>query len=230
MKRYLITGASRGIGRAIALRVAAPDVMLLLHGRDTVALAETCRLLEAHDSHPTKLIHDLATIRGVENLIAQVGHVPIDLLVNNAGIAITKPFAEVTQDEWTQTIGVNLTAPFLLIQHFAPRMPPGSSIVNILSVAAKNAYPNWSIYCASKFGLDGLSAAIREELRPHKVRMLNIYPAATDTEVWNTLPGDWPREKMMSAADVAEAVAYAIDQPPSVAIENITLASASGTL
>jgi 3-oxoacyl-[acyl-carrier protein] reductase len=230
MKRYLITGASRGIGRAVALRLAAPDVTLLLHGRDTVALAETCRLLEAHHSQATKLIHDLAAVRGVENLIAQVGHEPIDLLVNNAGIAITKPFAEITQDEWAQTIGVNLTAAFLLIQHFAPRMPPGSSVVNILSVAAKNAYPNWSIYCASKFGLEGLSAAIREELRPRKVRVLNIYPAATDTDIWNSVPGPWIREKMMSAADIAEAVAYAISQPLGVSVENIMLASTSGSL
>jgi 3-oxoacyl-[acyl-carrier protein] reductase len=230
MKRYLITGASRGIGRAIALRLAASDVQLLLHGRDIVALAETCRALEARGPQPTKLIHDLATVRGVEDLIRQVGHEPIDLLVNNAGIAIMKPFAEVTQEEWAQTIGVNLTAPFLLIQHFAPRMQPGSSIVNVLSIAAKTAYPNWSIYCGSKFALEGLSAAIREEVRPHQVRVLNIYPAATDTDIWNAVPGDWPREKMISAADVAEAVAFAISQPSTVAIENITLANSSGTL
>jgi 3-oxoacyl-[acyl-carrier protein] reductase len=230
MKRYLITGASRGIGRAIALRLAAPDVQLLLHGRDIGALAETCGEIATSHSPPVKLLHDLATIGGVEDLIRQVGHDPIDLLVNNAGIAIVKPFAEITQDEWMQTIGVNLTAPFLLIQRFAPRMRPGSSIVNILSTAAKDSYPDWSIYCASKFALDGLSAAMREELRPHKVRVLNIYPAATDTEIWNVLPGNWPREKMISAADVAEAVAYAISRPPAVAIENITVASAGGPL
>ncbi len=230
MKRYLITGASRGIGRAIALRLAAPDVQLLLHGRDTVALKETCHALQNEHTKPVKLIHDLATMAGVEQLIAQVGHEPIDLLVNNAGVAVVKPFTEITLAEWTQTVGVNLTAPFFLTQHFAPRMRPGSSIVNILSIAAKNAYPNWSIYCASKFALDGLSAAIREELRPHRVRVLNIYPAATDTEIWNAVSGDWPREQMMSPADVAEAVAYAIAQPPAVAIENITLTSSSGTL
>jgi 3-oxoacyl-[acyl-carrier protein] reductase len=230
VKRYLITGASRGIGRAIASSLAATDVQLLLHGRDTVALSETCRLIETCGVQPVKLIHDLAVTRGVEDLIRQVGHEPIDLLINNAGIAITKPFAEITPEEWTQTIGVNLTAPFLLIQHFAPRMRPGSSIVNILSVAAKNAYPNWSTYCASKFALDGLSAAIREELRPRKVRMLNIYPAATDTEIWNSVPGDWPREKMMSAADIAQAVVYAINQPAAVSVEHITLASTIGIL
>src|SRR5437868_5490097 len=146
MKRYLITGASRGIGRAIALRLAAPDVQLLLHGRDTMALAETCRAAEAKGAKLIKLIHDLAQIIGVENLIAEAGQESIDLLVNNAGIAVVKPFTEVTLTEWEQTMGVNVTAAFFLTQHFAPRMRPGSSIVNILSIAAKNAYPNWSIY------------------------------------------------------------------------------------
>src|SRR5437773_361847 len=144
MKRYLITGASRGIGRAIALRLAAPDVMLLLHGRDTVALAETCRVAD--------------------------------------------------------------------------------------KIGAKTTYPNWSIYCGSKFALEGLSTAIREELRSRKVRMLNIYPAATDTDIWNAVSGEWPREQMMSAADVANAVAFAINQPPAVIIENITLSNTAGSL
>src|SRR2546423_1840802 len=132
MKRYLITGASRGIGRAIGLRMAGEGATLLLPGRDAVPPAQTCREIERHGNKPVKLLHDLATTRGVDDLIAQVGHEPIDLLVNNAGVAVVKPFIEVTLEEWTQTIGVNLTAAFLLMQHFAPRMRPGSSIVNIL--------------------------------------------------------------------------------------------------
>lgn len=229
MKRYLITGASRGIGRAIALKLAGPDVVLLLHGRDTVALDETCRAAGKSGSKIEKLIHDLATFRGIDDLVARVGHNPIDLLVNNAGIAVVKPFAEITRTEWEQTIGVNVTAPFFLIQHFSPRMPPGSSIVNILSIAAKTVYPNWSIYCGSKFALDGLSSAIREELRSRRVRMLNIYPAATDTDIWNAVSGEWPRDQMMSAVDVADAVAFAINQPPAVLIENITLSNTAGS-
>jgi 3-oxoacyl-[acyl-carrier protein] reductase len=230
MKRYLITGASRGIGRAIAKKLAGPEVGLLLHGRDAAALAETCREVEKNSAKVTKLIHDLATIRGVNHLIAAVGHEPIDLLVNNAGITVVKPFTEITLDEWQQTIAVNLTAPFFLMQHFAPRMPPGSSIVNILSIAAKHAFPNWSVYCASKFGLDGLSSAIREELRARRVRVLNIYPAATDTDIWKAVQGEWPRERMVLAVDVANAVAYAISQPPSVSVENIMLGNLSGSL
>ena len=230
MKRYLITGASRGIGRAIAEKLAAPDVTLLLHGRDTVALAEVCKAVKSKCAAVVRLIHDLAKTSGVTDLIAEVGSDPINLLINNAGIAVVKPFAEVTAVEWEQTVGVNVTAPFFLTQHFAPRMPPGSSVVNILSVAAKTGFANWSAYCMSKFALEGFSQSVREELRDHKIRVINVYPAATATEIWNNVQGDWPRDKMMSPEEVAGAVAYALSRPDNVALENITLSATSGTL
>ena len=229
-KRILITGASRGIGRAIAEKLAAPDVILLLHGRDTIALAETCKSVQPRCAETVKLIHDLATEKGVANLIAQVGSDPLDVLINNAGIAVVKPFREITPDEWRQTVGVNVTAPFLLMQHFACQMPPGSSIVNILSVAAKTGFENWSAYCMSKFALEGFSQSIRAELREHRIRVINIYPAATNTEIWNDVAGDWPRERMISAEQVADAVVYALSQPANVAVENITLSNAAGNL
>jgi NAD(P)-dependent dehydrogenase (short-subunit alcohol dehydrogenase family) len=140
-RRILITGASRGIGRAIAEKLAAADVTLLLHGRDTVALAGTCKAVQSRCG-VVKLIHDLATEKGVAGLISQVGDDPLDVLINNAGIAVVKPFREITPNEWRQTLGVNVTAPFLLLQRFVGQMPPGSSIVNILSIAAKNGFAN----------------------------------------------------------------------------------------
>jgi NAD(P)-dependent dehydrogenase (short-subunit alcohol dehydrogenase family) len=141
-RRILITGASRGIGRAIAEKLAAADVTLLLHGRDTVALAGTCKAVQSRCAGVVKLIHDLATEKGVAGLISQVGDDPLDVLINNAGIAVVKPFREITPNEWRQTLGVNVTAPFLLLQRFVGQMPPGSSIVNILSIAAKNGFAN----------------------------------------------------------------------------------------
>jgi NAD(P)-dependent dehydrogenase (short-subunit alcohol dehydrogenase family) len=141
-----------------------------------------------------------------------------------------KPFAEITPVEWEQTLGVNVTAPFLLTQHFAPRMPPGSSIVNILSIAAKTGFANWSAYCMSKFALEGFFQSVREEVREHRVRVINIYPAATDTDIWNQVSGDWPREKMISPDQVASAVAYALSRPTDVAVENLTISNASGNL
>src|SRR5216684_6458620 len=230
MNRILITGASRGIGRAIAEKLADSDVTLLLHGRDTVALAETCKAVQSHCAGVVKLIHDLATEKGVANLISEVGGDPLNVLVNNAGIAVVKPFREVTLEEWKQTLGVNVTAPFLLMQRFVTQMPPGSSIVNILSIAAKTGFANWSAYCMSKFALEGFSQSVREELRERRIRVLNIYPAATDTDIWNNVEGNWPRKKMISAENVASAVVYALSQPADVAVENITLSSATGNL
>jgi NAD(P)-dependent dehydrogenase (short-subunit alcohol dehydrogenase family) len=230
MKRYLITGASRGIGRAIAEKLTAPDVTLLLHGRDTVALAETCKFVKSGCARVISLIHDLALSKGVSDLIAEVGDEPLDLLVNNAGIAVVKPFGEITRIEWEQTLGVNVTAPFLLMQRFAPDMPPGSSIVNVLSIAAKIGFAGWSAYCMSKFALEGFSQSVRAELRDHKIRMINIYPAATDTDIWNAVEGDWPRDRMISANDVAAAIAFALAQPPDVLVENITLGNLGGDL
>jgi 3-oxoacyl-[acyl-carrier protein] reductase len=230
VKRYLITGASRGIGRAIAEKLAGKDVELLLHGRDAVALIQTRKIVEPQCAKVTLLIHDLATSRGVSDLIAEVARAPIDLLVNNAGIAIVKPFTEITSIEWEQTVGVNVTAPFLLTQSFAPRMPPGSSIINILSVAARTAFPNWSAYCMSKFALEGFSRCVREELRDRKVRVINIYPAATDTDIWSQVEGKWPRERMMSATQVADAVEFALTRPMETLVENITLSSLIGNL
>jgi short-subunit dehydrogenase len=230
MKRYLITGASRGIGRAIAEKLAAKNVELFLHGRDSVALAQTRKAIEPHCAKITLLVHDLASSNGVSDLIAEVGKERIDLLVNNAGVAVVKPFTEITPIEWEQIVGVNITAPFMLTQHFAPRMPPGSSIVNILSVAAKSGFPNWSAYCMSKFALEGFSQCVREELRDRKIRVINVYPAATDTEIWDQIEGQWPREKMMSAKQVADAVAFALARPTDTLVENITLSSLAGNL
>src|SRR5437870_11382310 len=230
MKRYLITGASRGIGRAIAETLAADDAELLLHGRDTVALALTRKAVEPRCAKVVLLIYDLAKPSGVCDLIAEVGKGPIDLLVNNAGIAVVKPFTEITAIEWEQTIGVNITAPFMLTQHFAPRMPPGSSIVNILSVARKSGFANWSAYCMSKFALEGFSQCVREELRDRKIRVINVYPAATDTEIWDQIEGKWPREKMISATQVADAVVFALGCPTDPLVEHLTLSSPAGNL
>jgi NAD(P)-dependent dehydrogenase (short-subunit alcohol dehydrogenase family) len=230
MKRYLITGASRGIGRAIAQKLAGAEHTLLLHGRDQEALAKTCRLIQAKSGKTIPLCHDLQHADSIEKLVEEVGSAPLDALINNAGIAIVKPLEQVTLEEWEATLAVNVTAPFLLTQRLVPKMASGSSIINILSVAAKTGFPGWSCYSMSKFALEGFSQSVREELRPRGIRVLNIYPAATNTEIWNAVQGEWPREKMLLPEEIAEAVAYALSRPAGVAVENIDLMNLTGRL
>jgi NAD(P)-dependent dehydrogenase (short-subunit alcohol dehydrogenase family) len=230
MKRYLITGASRGIGRAIAEKLAGPGRNLLLHGRNREALAKTCRLVEQKSGKAVPLSYDLRRAARVEKMIDAIGPKPLDALINNAGIALVKPFDEISLIEWDTLFAVNVTAPFLLTQRLAPKMWTGASIVNILSIAAKNGFPGWSCYCMTKFALEGFSQSIREELRPRGIRVLNIYPAATNTEIWDAVQGEWPREKMLLPEEIGDAVAYALSRPAGVAVENIDLLNLTGRL
>ena len=163
-------------------------------------------------------------------MVDEIGTTHLDGLIHNAGIAFVKPLEAITLEEWQTTIAVNVTAPFLLTQKLLHIMSAGSTIVNLLSIAAKTGFPNWSSYCMSKFALEGFSQAVREEVRSRGIRVLNIYPAATSTEIWKGIEGEWPREKMLSAEQIGEAVAFALSRPNDVAVENITLQNVSGAL
>lgn len=230
METYLITGASRGIGKAIAVKIADKDKLFYLHGRDQKALADTCKEVEKKGAGAQAILADLSKPEGVEKLVSEVKSKTLSVLVNNAGIGLVKPFEKLTLEEWQKILAINLTAPFLLCQKLLPKFGNGSAIVNILSIAARAGFPNWSSYCASKFGLDGFSRAIREELRPRGVRVINVYPAAVDTEIWDKVPGQWPKERMLPASEVAEAVAYALSRPAKVMVEEIRLGDVSGRI
>jgi NAD(P)-dependent dehydrogenase (short-subunit alcohol dehydrogenase family) len=223
MDRYLITGASRGIGRAIALRLAYPDRTLLLHGRDEKALEESRRLVSEKGAQAVVIAADISTVAGVEQLAERVGTDDLGVLVNNAGVAYVEPFEKITLEHWQKTLAVNVTAPFLL-----DRLKRGSSIVNILSVAARTAFPNWSSYCMSKFALEGFSRCLREEMRSRGIRVINIYPSATATGMWDGVEGDWEKNKMLPPEEVAEALAYALERPSAVMVEDISLGDIAG--
>jgi len=229
-KRFLITGASRGIGRAIANKLATPGRELLLHGRDQEALVEVFTEVETAGARPSILLCDLTQPSEIEEMVQKMGSEPLHALINNAGIAVVKPLGEIPLEDWQSAVDVNITAPFLLTQKLAPLMPEGATIVNILSVAAKTGFPEWSSYSMCKFALEGFSQSVREELRPLGIRVVNVYPSATATEIWDDIEGRWPRDKMLPAEEVAEAVAYALARPTSVLVENISVGRQSGNL
>ena len=230
MQNILVTGSSKGIGRAIAIALASDKTHLFIHGRDKKALAETEKLVKDKGASCTQIIADISTTSGCEKIVKAIAGESLNVLVHNAAIATVAPVAEHSLDDWNKTIAVNITAPFILTQKFMRKMKRGSSIVNILSTAAKNAYTDWSSYCMSKFALRGFSETLREELRPRGIRVINVFPGAVATDIWNDVPGDWPRDKMMKAEEVAKAVAFAVSCPANVLIEDITLGNLAGSL
>jgi len=229
-ERFVITGASRGIGRAIALRLASQERSLLVHGRDREALQVTADAVVERGGRATCLTADLSLPAQIESMVAAVGNDPVNGLINNAGMSVVKPVGEITMEEWQASLAINVTAPFVLSQRLLPLMPPGAVIVNIMSIAARVGFPGWSSYCACKFALEGFTQSLRGELRPRGIRVINVYPSATNTDIWNGVEGEWPREKMLDPSQVADAVAFAVERPHDVLVDTINVGNVAGTL
>jgi len=242
--RVLITGASRGIGRAIAERLAAPGTTLLLHGRDRQALDAVAATVRGAGGAARTFSADLADAEATVGLAAGVTAAladpalddtapadrALDVLIHNAGLAVVRPLEEITLEQWQRSLAVGVTAPFLLTQRLLGHVPDGGSVVNISSVAVRSPFPGWAAYAAAKHGLEGLSAVMRAELRGRGIRVINVYPAATDTGIWDAVAGDFPRDNMMAPQETAEAVAYALSRPASVLVDSIHVGWVGGNL
>jgi short-subunit dehydrogenase len=222
MKSCLITGASRGIGRSTAMKLSDKFDRLYLHGRDETALNDTIKLINKK-KEIIPLIYDLSKSENVFKLIENIKADELDVLVNNAGMTITKSFKNLTLDDWNLIFKVNVTAPFILTQKLINKIPSGGSVVNILSTASKQVFSEWSAYCMTKFALDGFMKTVREEVRDKGIRIINIYPGAVDTDIWNNIPGEWDRTTMMSPDDIADSVLFAINQPANTLVEDISM-------
>lgn len=228
----IIIGASRGIGRATALAIARPGAHLVLAARDAAMLEAVAEEVRAHGGAATVVPCDVTAEPHVRRLVEVAAGITgrIDVLVNSAGCALVAPFNELTLADWESTLRVGLTSVFLACKHAVAHMEAGSIIVNVASVAARQAFPGWSAYVAAKHGLLGFSSAIREELRPRGIRVSVVLPAATDTALWDALPGEWNRAAMLQPGDVGAAIAQLVAQPGSVATEELTIGHVAGRL
>lgn len=229
MKSCLVTGASRGIGRSIAVKLSNEFEKMYLHGRNESELNNTIKLIDS-DTEIVPLKYDFSNTEDMYRLIDSIDSENLNLLVNNAGVGMAKPFEELTLDEWNLLFKINVTAPFLLAKKLICKIPEGGSVVNILSTASKQVFTDWSAYCMTKFALDGFMKTVREEVRERGVRVINIYPGAVDTDIWNNIPGEWDRSTMMKPDDIADAVLFAVNQPDNTLVEDITLGRLKGSV
>jgi NAD(P)-dependent dehydrogenase (short-subunit alcohol dehydrogenase family) len=226
----LITGATRGIGLALAYALAEQGCKLVVTARRSSDLSQMRRQLG-----PRILAHacDVRDQKSVDSLAAAIRrqYGRLHILINNAGIAHPNRYvADLSPDVWRDVLDTNLTGMFLVTRAMLPLMKRGSTIVNNLSIAATRVFSGSAAYNASKHGALGLTNTLREELRPAGIRVIALLPGATDTAIWNTLWPEAPREKMMSAETIADAVVCALRLPSNSTVEELTIMPTGGAL
>jgi NAD(P)-dependent dehydrogenase (short-subunit alcohol dehydrogenase family) len=216
----VVTGAGRGIGQAISLRLAELGAHLVLCGRSRQALELTAAKIQKTQpsAHGCDVIEcDVTSLASVEALGREIEKRfrRLDILVNNAGVGgASGPLHQLTPENWDDVLNTNLRGVYYCIRSLAPMMIKARTghIINISSLAGKSPVPNLSAYAASKWGLNGLSYSVAEELRTHNIRVSVVCPGSVHTE-FSPHAGK-NAEKMLQASDVAHAVAMIVTQAP----------------
>ncbi|HYU08319.1 MAG TPA: SDR family oxidoreductase [Gemmatimonadales bacterium] len=223
MKIALVTGASRGIGLAVADALYAGGIHVVRLARSLVD-----RSADRRNDVRCDLTDHKDTERAIARVITVVG-LP-DIIVNNAGMFFIKSLAETTYDDFTTTLATNLTSAFLVAHALVPKMVQRGSghLVTIGSISDYIGFSGSTAYAASKFGLRGMHEVIRQETAKSGVRTTLISPGPVDTDIWEAVdpdskPGFTKRKDMMRAEDIAAAVVYAVTQPERIDVTEIRL-------
>jgi len=222
----VVTGAGRGIGAAIARTLAALGATAVLCGRTKSTLDATAQSILDAGGKSEVIPCDVTVLHQLEYVATRVDSTfgRIDILVNNAGIGgFRDPLHTLLPEDWDRILNTNLRGVFFAIRAFVPLMIRAYSghIINISSLAGKNALPNGAAYAASKWGLNGLTYSVAEELRGHNIRVSVICPGSTETEL-SPHTGKDPN-KMLQPEDIAHAVAMLVTQKPQSFVSEILI-------
>lgn len=232
-KTAVITGGGSGIGLALARVFSRSGYSVVISGRDLKRLQAVADKLSTNNAKLQAIACDIRDPDSVQKMFQQIAqrHSTLDVLINNAGVAhALAPVEQLPVETWKQVIETNITGTFLVTRAALPLMRAGSTIVNNLSIAAMRPFAGMSAYNASKFGALGFTQALREELREKGIRVLALLPGATSTDIWNQFWADAPKEKMIPAEVIAEAVLHAVSAPANTTIEEIRIGPTAGAL
>lgn len=223
-KIALITGGGRGIGAAIAIRLAELGAQVVICARNAKSLDSVATNINEAGGKAMGLAANVSDESSINKLATEVKSrfKKLDILVNNAGVgSFSTPLHQLEPAEWDRVMNTNLRGVYLCIRAFVPLMTSGAHIVNISSLAGKNALPNGAVYAASKWGLNGLSYSLAEELRGQGIRVSVVCPGSVDTEL---SPHEGKsKAKMLQPEDVAHAVAAIVTQEPQSFMSEILL-------
>ena len=231
-KVVVLTGAARGIGRAIAIELLEAGFFAALCSKSPQSIASLETEISSFAGNFIISSIDISVEEEIKRFISSVAKEKgrIDILINNAGIVYTGPVEETGTEQWDEMMAVNARGTFLMVKHSLPLIPRGGHIVNIGSNASKKGFPGWAAYCASKFAVLGFTNSLREELREREIRVSAVLPGPTKTDIWDSLGGKWDSEKMMSPEVTAKTVLSVINQPPGANIDEIDIVPSTGSL
>ncbi len=233
-RRALITGASRGIGRATALAFAQAGINLVMISRSKDELEAVATEIKPSGVDVQICPLDLEdldhVVEKMEAIATQFS--PIDILVNNAGMGYTGDLLSTSLADWQRVINLNLTSVFQCIQAIVPGMRDRHQgiIINVASIAGYQAFPGWGAYNVSKAGLIALSKTLAAEERPNGIRVVTLCPGSVNTPLWDTqtVQANFDRSQMLTPDVVAQSILYAALVPPGAVIEEITLLPSGG--
>ena len=226
----LVTGASRGIGRSIAIKFAKGGMNLVLTARDKQKLNEVAgEIRQVSKKEPLIIPADLRDVQQI-SIVAEEAKKKwnrIDVLVNNAGLGYLKPFLEITPDEFQEMLDVNIRAVYTLTQKVVPYMIKNKcgTIINIASLAGKNGFKMGTGYAATKWALRGFAQCLMLELRDHDIRVITIFPGSVDTSFsagGRSVTGTPPKNKIQPD-DIANAAYLAVSMPERTMVSEIDM-------
>ena len=230
----IVTGAGRGIGRAVAEALARHGAAVSLAARTRGELAAVAEAIRDAGGRalavPTDVTQDARVEALVDATVGELGRV--DILVTSAGVAAFGPVAAAKATDWDPMLVVNLRAVMSCCRAVLPPMirQKSGTIVNVASVAATRAIPGAAAYAATKAGVVAWSHVLAEELRADGIRVGVISPGAVDTPLWDTIPGGPDRARMLTVDTVARAVLLMVTLPAGATMEDVTLLPAGGIL
>lgn len=235
--RAIVTGASSGIGKATAFAFAESGIEVALVSRSTDKLqAIASDIQEKTQTKTASYTIDLAVVDQVAQKIAAISDSfgSIDILVNNAGMGYTNLLEKTTLEDWQKILNLNLTSVFQCIQGILPQMRDRhrGTIINVASIAAFNAFPEWGAYSVSKAGLVALSKALSVEERGNGIRTVTISPGSVNTPIWDTdtVQADLNRDAMLTSEIVAQSILHTALLPHQAVVEEIIVMPSGGAL
>lgn len=229
-----VTGAGRGIGKAIAEAFGREKAILALSSRTIEEIKSVSKSINQKRGEARPFRCDVSSESEIINTVGKIEKTfgNINILINNAGVVKFVPLIETSTEDWDLMMNINLKGAFLCTKKVLPSMieQKGGHIINIVSVAGIQPFRFSSAYCASKYGLMGLTAVTREEVRENNIKVTAILPGAVDTPIWNNIGGDFDRSEMMPPEDIAQIVISACKQTKKTLVEDIIIRPVAGNL